>query len=249
MADFTSVEYGVEWNSVAPVPGTECGFAALPATKRVAVAFADRMAKSGHSEAFRWGNANAWASDFEHPAVNPTGNSLVAVDGVHLVYFAGHGAQEEAASFASDHFGCRAYYANMRLGVNKLRWLVLDLCGAVTSPVPESVVRVWSTPTSGDPAHPNQGPCMVCAFVDHGFPGINTERGADFAVAVSRGTPVGTAWLDSAFARSGSDVNRPVAIACGATLDEARFRRDRGTLAERDAGPVSSRFLASKWRR
>ncbi|MFE7649760.1 DUF6345 domain-containing protein [Streptomyces phaeoluteigriseus] len=248
MADFTPVQYGAAWNSAAAVPGTICGFEAVPAIKNVAVGFADRMQTTGHSESFRWGNANAWATDFEHPERTSTGMSLHFIDDVHLMYFAGHGAKEEAASFASDHYGCRAYYENMRLGVKKLRWLVLDVCDAVTFPVPDSVMRVWSKPTDGDAAHPEQALCVLCTFAEKSFPGLNTERGGDFAVAVSRGTPVGTAWLDSAFARSGSRTNKPVAMACGATAHDALLRRDRGTLAERDLGPVGSRFLAMKWR-
>ncbi|WP_328876368.1 DUF6345 domain-containing protein [Streptomyces sp. NBC_00287] len=248
MADFTPVQYGAAWNSAAAIPGTECGFHAVPAIKNVAVGFADRIQKTGHSESFRWGNANAWATDFEHPERNSTGMSLHFVDDVHLMYFAGHGAEELAASFASDHFGCRAFYKNMRLGVKKLRWLVLDVCDAVTFPVPDSVVRVWSAPLSGDSSHPQQALSVLCTFVKQSFAGLNTERGDDFAVAVSRGTPVGTAWLDSAFARSGSQTNTPVVIACGLDANDAMFRRDRRTLADRDVGPVPARFLSMKWR-
>jgi hypothetical protein len=248
MADLTSVQFGAEWNNASPVPGTICGFEAVPAIKNVAVGFADRMQKLGHSESFRWGNANAWVTDFEHPERDPNGRSLHWIDDVHLVYFAGHGAKEEAASFASDHFGCRAQYRKMRLGVKKLRWLVLDVCDAVVFPVDQSVVRVWREPASGDSGHPQQGLCVVCTFIEHGFPGIHTSRGDDFAVAVSRGTPVATAWVDTAFNRSGSDKNRPIAIAYGATVAEATARRDRGTLAERDLGPVSSSAMAWKYR-
>jgi hypothetical protein len=139
MADFTSVQFRAEWHNASPVPGTMCGFKAVPAIKNVAVGFADRMQKLSHSESFRWGNAKARGTDFEHPERDTNGRSLHWIDG-----------------------------------------------------------------------HPQQALCVVYTFIEHGFPGIHTSRGDDFTVAVSRGTPVATAWVDTASNRSGSDKNRPI---------------------------------------
>ncbi|MBF6213696.1 hypothetical protein IU433_28415 [Nocardia puris] len=250
MADFTRVEFAVEWNSAAVVPGTVCGFRALPAAWSVAAAVINTARNFGHIEKFVWGNADAWATDYEHPAVVSTGDSLNMVDNTHLMYVSGHGAAETAVSLASNHFGCRAFYRNMRLGVRRLRWLVLDLCDAVTEnpDVGTSVMRTWDTPTSGVAGQPRRALHVLCAFIGTEFPGIDTNRGAEFLTAVSRGTPVGTAWLDAAFARSGSNTNRPIAIACGRDGPDSRFRRDHGKLSDRDAGPVPSNHLAWKWR-
>jgi hypothetical protein len=250
VADLTHVDFAVEWNSAAVVPGTVCGFAALPAAWSVAKAVIDTARSFGHTERFVWGNANAWATDYEHPERAATGDSLTMVDNTHLMYVSGHGAAELSVSLASNHFSCRAFYTNMRLGVRTLRWLVLDLCDAVTAnpDVGASVLRTWSAPTDGDSAHPVQALHVLCAFIGTEFPGIDTGRGAEFVTSVSRGTPVGTAWLDAAFARSGSNANRPIAIACGRDGPDAVARRDGGRLADRDVGPVSSRHLAWKWR-
>ncbi|MFJ2102871.1 DUF6345 domain-containing protein [Streptomyces anulatus] len=248
MADFTRVDYGVQWNSAAPVPGTVCGFQAIPVIESVAAGVVALMRQFGHAEKFVWGNPDAWASDYEHPERASNGDSLNGIDDVHFMYFAGHGARELSVSLASNHFGCRAFYTNMRLGVKKLRWLVLDLCDAVTDPVNDSVPRVWFAPTDGDSAHPLRSLCVLCTFVGESFAGFDTNRGAEFATAVSRGTPVGTAWLDAAFARSGSQTNRPIAIACGMDAHDAQFRCDHGTLADRDLGPVPSNHLTWKWR-
>lgn len=250
MADFTRVDFAVEWNSAAVVPGTVCGFAALPAAWSVASAVINTARNFGHTEKFVWGNADAWATDYEHPERASNGDSLNMIDNTHLMYVSGHGAAELSVSLASNHFGCRAFYANMRLGVRLLRWLVLDLCDAVTeSPsIDASVMRTWSAPTDGDSSHPLRALHVLCAFIGTEFPGIDTNRGAEFVTAVSRGTPVGTAWLDAAFARSGSNSNRPIAIACGSSTADAASRRDSDRLQDRDAGPAPATHLAWKWR-
>lgn len=250
MADLTKVDFAVEWNSAAVVPGTVCGFAELPAAWKVAESVINTARSFAHVEKFVWGNADAWATDYEHPERAANGDSLNMIDNTHLMYFSGHGARELSVSLASNHFSCRAFYANMRLGVKRLRWLVLDLCDAVTEDpdIGTSVMRTWSAPTDGDSGHPLRALHVICAFIGTEFPGIDTGRGGEFVTAVSRGTPVGTAWLDAAFARSGSNANRPIAIACGSSVADAAARRDHGRLADRDVGPVRSTHLAWKWR-
>lgn len=252
MGNFTRVNYGVHWNSGSPPPGTICGFIAIPVIESVAAAVVATMRRLGHAEKFIWGNKNAWATDYEHPELASTGDSINGIDSVHFMYFAGHGAPEISVSLASDHFGCRAFYRNMRLGVRDLRWLVLDLCDAVTgttgSDIGSSVMRVWSAPTDGDSTHPLRSLHALCTFVGDSFAGFDTNRGEEFATAVSQGMPVGNAWLDSAFARSGSQTNRPIVIACGRDDSDARFRLNFGKFADRDLGPVPSNHLAWMWR-
>lgn len=252
MADRTLVSYGVEWNSAGVVPGTVCNFKALPATANVASEFIYWMRLWAHTERFLWGNGDAWASDFEHPEMTPTGDSLNWVDNANLVYVSAHGAAELSVSLASNHFGCRAYYTNMRLGVRHLRWLVVDVCDSVVGvdkpSIGASVMRVWATPTNGDAAHPNRSLHVVCTLIGSGYPDVDTGRGGEFATSVSLGIAVGTAWLDAAFARSGDSVNRPIAIAYGRDEAAAIARRDHGRLSDRDLGPVEANWLAWKWR-
>jgi hypothetical protein len=250
MADVVRVDYGVEWNSAAVVPGTGCGFEALPGAWTVAEGVIRTARQFGHAEKFVWGNGDAWAVDYEHPERNSTGLSLEMIDAVHLMYFSGHGAEELSVSLASDHFGCRAFYRNMRLGVRRLRWLILDLCGAVTSnpDIGASVMRTWSAPTDGDSTQPLRALHVLCTFIGTEYPGIDSGRGAEFVTAASRGVAIATAWLDAAFARSGSSVNMPIAIACGRDAADAAARRDHDRLADRDTGPVPANHLAWKWR-
>jgi hypothetical protein len=256
MGDRTQVSYGVEWNSGTVVAGTECGFKQIVTEEAVAGRFRDTMRAFGHSEIFAWGNANAWASDFEHPELSPPtredDGSLFWVDNVNLMYFAGHGGnagEDGWVSFASNHNGtCRAHYPKMRLGVKQLRWLIIDACEAVMDPG-DSVMRVWSGPSDGDSQHFRRSLHLVCAVIGDGFASVDTEgRGADFATSVSLGTPVGNAWLDAAFARSGSAVSAPIAIAFGRDQADAVTRRDHGRLADRDLGSVEANWLAWKWR-
>jgi hypothetical protein len=108
MADLTRVDFAVEWNSAAVVPGIVCGFEALPAAWKVAEAMINAARSFQHTERFVRGNADAWATDYEHPERAATGDSLNNIDNTHLMYFSGHGARELSVSLASDHFGCRA---------------------------------------------------------------------------------------------------------------------------------------------
>ncbi|MFD4181076.1 DUF6345 domain-containing protein [Rhodococcus sp. NPDC058514] len=248
MATVTRVDYGVEWTSVGPAAGTSCSFEALAANWSVASAVLNSAQSFGHTRKFAWGNADAWAADYEHPEQATNGDSLNMIDNVHLAYYVDHGASETGIAFASNRFNCLAFYARMRLGVKLLRWMVLDTCSAVIDPVDASVMRTWSAPTDGDSAHPLQALHVLCAFIGISYPGIDTNRGAEFVTAVSRGTPVGPAWLDAAFARSGSAVNRPIAIAPGNSGANADFRLSNDRLSDRDAGPAPATHLSWMWR-
>jgi Family of unknown function (DUF6345) len=248
MAAVTRVDYGVEWTSEGPAAGTSCSFQALAANWTVASAVLNSARSFGHTEKFAWGNADAWAADYEHPERSSTGDSLNMIDNVHLMYYVDHGATETAIAFASNRFSCLARYTNMRLGVKLLRWLVLDVCGAVTDDVNASVPRTWFGPTDGDAAHPLKALHVICAFIGLSYPGIDSNRGAEFVTAVSRGTPVGPAWLDAAFARSGSAVNRPIAIAPGSSGADADRRLSNDRLSDRDAGPAPATHLSWMWR-
>jgi hypothetical protein len=256
MGDRTRIEYGVEWNSVAAVPGTVCGFDAIPTMKVYAQSFRDTMSRLGHKEIFAWGNADAWASDFEHPEINTSipgdkspksGNSLNWVDNVHMVYVDAHGAKETSVSLASTHFSCRAYYKRMRLGVKKLRWLILNICDAVIDPG-DSVMRVWSEPSDGDSSNFRRSLHMVCAYIGEPSAGADFGRPSEFATNVSLGMPVGNAWLDAAFSRSGDKVNAPIAIAFGRDEADATARREQSRLSDRDLGSVEANYLSWKWR-
>ncbi|WP_396913917.1 DUF6345 domain-containing protein [Mycolicibacterium sp.] len=257
--DTTRVDFAVEWNSVDSLPtdldaGQDCGFEADASAWSVASGVINIARIFNHNEKFLWGNANAWATDYLHPEQDSRGESLAWIDNAHLMYYVGHGRREYSVSLPSSHYGCTAPYSKMRLGVRRLRWLVLDLCGAVSGrpAVDQSVMRTWSRPTDGDAEHPVEALHVLCTLIGDSYAGIDIGHGADFIAAISFGTPVGTAWLDAAFARSGAGStvkwNVPIAIACGGDSADATARRDRGRLADRDVGPVPASHLAWKFR-
>ena len=249
MAVGIPVVFGIECTNVASPPGSSCTFGAVNEYTFVAGGVQKAALDFGHTQRFAYANDNAFASDYEHPEVNANGDSLNMIDNVHLMYYADHGATETGIGF-TNHFNCLAFYANMRLGVKLLRWMVLDVCGAVSdSPsVGESVMRTWSRPTDGDSAHPLRALHVLCGFIGLSYAGIDTGRGKEFVTAISRGQAVGPAWLDAAFARSNGVANLPVIIAPGSSGADAAARRDNGRLADRDAGPAPATHLAWNWR-
>jgi hypothetical protein len=258
MGDRTRVRYAAYWNSEEHLPDTRCGFEKIAANSDIANNFISTMSEFDHEGVYAAGNLAAWASDFEHPELDHVvaepeappqrGESLDWVDNVHIVFVAGHGARELCISFPSDHFGCRAYYKNMRLGVGLLRWLILGICDAVTD-TGDSVMRVWSGPSEGDKEHPRRSLHLVCTAVGKFYENdIVAGRSSEFATSISLGTPVGSAWLDAEFDRSGGLKNVPIAIAFGVDEADAIARRDFGGLADRDLGPVVANWLAWKWR-
>lgn len=230
---------GVEWNSTSPMIGTGCEFDALGEAENVATGFGISMALRGHSLAFAFGNANARATDFDHPDFG--GDSLNGIDNVHMAYFSGHGfVTGGGILFASNHNSCASFFASWRLGVKKLRWLVLDCCDAVKGTDNNSVIGPWDGPS--------QGVHIIFTLVGNEYPSFGTGRGSAFANTISDGGVLAHAWLDAAFSRSGADVNRPIAIAFGASREEANQRLESETLSARDLGPVASNWLAWKWR-
>jgi Family of unknown function (DUF6345) len=244
MDDQPVLTYGLEWNSEPPPPNDDCTFVALPATAQIVGGVA-RDAEGFWKLGFSEGNADTRAVDWWHPEVYQGGQSLSMIDSINLMYFAGHGnIDSNGLILASVDGNCCAWYNRMRLGVQNLKWLVLDLCDGVDENI--DVLTTWWTPTRGDSAHPGQALHILCTFFGAEFPGPDTRRGADFVCAVNSETPFAKAWLDAAF-DPGSN-NHPIAIAPGSDCTDAANRLNNDTWKDVATGPVPSNCLSWIWR-
>jgi hypothetical protein len=237
---------GVEWNSADPPPNDACSFVALPSTYYIAtqviieanaVGYRPPPYVAAFDVLFNKGNADTKAVHWWHPEIVPGGESLQWIDSVDLMYFVGHGTlQSTALSLASTDGHCHVWYDYMRLGVQSLRWLVLDLCDGVSDDI--DVLKTWCKPTRGDSGHPNQTLHVLCTFAGVEYPN-NIERGANFISAIAVGTPISSAWLDAAFEPG----MKPIAIAFGSDDADALNRLNTETLRNAPSGPVSSNSL------
>jgi hypothetical protein len=239
---------GVEWNSADPPPNDVCSFVALPSTFYVAAqlmaeanAVTDRSQYVGFDVIFDRGNADTKAVHWWHPEIVAGGESLQWIDSVDLVYFTGHGTiQSTALTLASTDDNCHVWYAYMRLGVQSLRWLVLDLCDGVSDDI--DVMKTWWTPTRGDSGHLNQALHVLCTFAGVNY--LDIERGSNFVNAIAAGTPISKAWLDAAFEPG----LKPIAIAFGSDDADALNRLNTETLTNAPSGSVPSNWLHWRWR-
>jgi hypothetical protein len=250
------IRVGVEWINDFPLkvsgnpdePVGECQNANIRFTDRIALGFYAAMGWKGHQQIFAWGNNDAWADDFRHPDFG--GDSTNWSDNVHFCYYGSHGGQfpgpdgnnDMYITFASQHTYCMSSSEHWRLGSHMLKWFVLDSCQFVLDTDPAHIVSVWGGPM--------QGVHLIFGFIGLNYTNdANAGRGTAFANAICAGKPLANAWLDSAYSwRGNAEVNRPIAIAAGATRDDAINRRENESLDYRDSGVSSTSWLAWKWR-
>ena len=90
-----------------------------------------------------------------------------------------------------------------------------------------------------------QGVHIVFTFVNTTSPWSSSE-GSDFGSDAGSGQALSNAWLDRTY--SSSIGNSPIAIAAGATQNEAINRRENETIDWRDNAVTSTDWLAWKWR-
>jgi hypothetical protein len=250
------IRVGVEWVDVflLKVSGnpeedvSECQQPNLRFEGDIAWGFYETMGRYGHEQVFAWGDDNAWADDFRHPAFG--GDSLNWSDNVHFCYYASHAGQfpdpqlanKLFIAFASQHQYCLSSSERWRLGSGQLKWFVLDCCDVVLGTDPHHIVDVWSEPM--------QGVHLIFGFIGtQNLGAANAGRGTAFGDAVASGKPLANAWLDCAYSwRKDDQTNRPIAIAAGVTREDAINRRENETLAYRDSNVQSTKWLAWKWR-
>ncbi|MFJ8475788.1 DUF6345 domain-containing protein [Kitasatospora sp. NPDC094011] len=234
---------GAEWNSGEP-HDVGCSFTAIPREQDLAAGVIQAANSQGQNVIFGLGNADTHAVHWWHPEIVPGAQSLEWIDAVNLVYFAGHGKTSSTGlSLASTDGQCSVWYQWMRLGVQYLRWLVLDLCDGVSDDI--NVMQTWWTPTRGDSSHPNQSLHVLCTFVGPGHVNdSDVQRGADFINSITAGTPISKAWLDAAFEPG----LKPITIAFGVDDADALNRLNTETIANAAHNPVPSDSLHWFWR-
>jgi hypothetical protein len=96
-----------------------------------------------------------------------------------------------------------------------------------------------------------QGVHLVLGFIGNGTIGENTySRRAAFAQEICGGEGLANAWIDTAYTweEGATHASRAIAIAAGATRDEAIFRREDETLGWADFSVTATDWLAWKWR-
>jgi hypothetical protein len=129
---------------------------------------------------------------------------------------------------------CIGASSDWKLGVKMLKWFVLDYCQGVLNTSETHVAAVWFPPAYG--VH------MIFTFVGNESSGP-TGIGRDFGKNAAKGEKLGNAWLDAA-----SVAGTPIAMAYGATEEEAINRRENETINWRDYAVASANWLAWKWR-
>jgi Family of unknown function (DUF6345) len=244
---------GIEWVEKFHQDDPICKHPDLRYSGHAAESFLAAMRSFGHDDIFNWGNDNAWSSDFDHPDFG--GNSLNRIDNVHFCCFAGHGGQSkfdgkpvQNLAFSSRHAPpdlapCFTMSAQWRLGVKWLKWFLLDSCVMVKNTDPNHVVEVWGNPM--------QGVHLLFGFIGIQRVSPNTHnRRVWFADDICRGRSLANAWLDTAFhwENPNEPVTSPIAIAAGASRDEAIHRREHETLGWLYYNVASTNWLAWKWR-
>lgn len=238
MAFVLTVRVGVEW--VDTFHADKCKQANLSYCGDQAEGFYNTMGSHGHVKVFDWGQDNAWETDFTHPDFG--GDSLDWSDNVHFCMFDSHGGNWDDIlhiAFAAQHRFCFSSSDEWRLGAKSLKWMIFAGCDAVLGTSPAQVGGVWFGPMQG-------------VHIVMGYLGTSADSwwtaglGSDVAGDVCGGGAIATSWVDRAYSFWTGD--HSIAIAAGATQDEAINRRENETLNWRDYAVTSTSWLAWKWR-
>jgi hypothetical protein len=239
MAINVRVRVGVEW--VNDFHDNACQQNDLSYCDDQVVGFLDTMGDHGHVKVFNWGNDNAWETDFRHPDFG--GDSLNWSDDVHFCMVNDHGGNDGtfvSFFFSNAHANCSVRSDQMRLGRKNLKWLAALGCDAVLNTTASHIVGIWIGPM--------QGVHIVCGFIGTAADSWWTsDLGEEFGDDICDGDTIAGAWVANAYSWWTGDDS--IAIAAGATRDEAINRREHETLNWRDVNVASTRWLAWKYRR
>jgi hypothetical protein len=203
---------GVEWINNFPAP---CAQNTLSYCDETSVGFLNGMVSRGHTQAFNWGDGNAWERDFRDPANG--GDDTNWADDVDFVHFSSHGSTS-AANVFSGWFGaqrdnCTWTSSRARLGNSNLEYLCIDACNSVE--LTRDPVATWHGAF--------QGLRMVLGFTDVVSDSWWTGgRGNDFGRRAGNGDRLTAAWLDAGYSFWLDD--NPAAMAAGRNQADAENR-------------------------
>jgi hypothetical protein len=232
------VSVGVEW--VQTFHPDSCNQADLSWVRDQAEGFYNHMGSFGHGQVFNWGNDNAWETDFRHPAFG--GDALNWSDNVHFCFFDSHGGNNGMRlniDFAVAEKKCKSPSTEWKLGSKNLKWIVFAGCQAVLNSSAAHIVAVWGPPM--------QGVHVVCGYIGSSADAWwSNDLGEDLADDVSTRATIAGAWCDRAYSLWLND--DAIAIAAGATREDAINRRENETLDFRDTVIASTNWLAWKTR-
>ncbi len=203
---------GIEWINNFPGPCTQN---TLSYCDETSVGFLNGMVSRGHTQAFNWGDGNAWERDFRDPANG--GDDTNWADDVDFVHFSSHGSTSTANVF-SGWFGsqrdtCTWTSSRARLGNSNLEYLCIDACNSIE--LTRDPVATWHGAF--------QGLRMVFGFTDVVSDSWWTGgRGNDFGRRAGNGDRLASAWLDAGYSFWLDD--NPVAMAAGRNQSDAENR-------------------------
>jgi hypothetical protein len=233
-----TVRVGVEW--INDFHSNPCKQNSLSYCNAQAEGFYDTMGGHGHTQVFDWGDDNAWETDFTAPRAG--GDALNWSDNVHFCFYDSHGGNWSNTlniAFAIQHRYCLSSSPDWDLGAGMLKWVAFAGCDAVLNTSPDHIVAVWGGPMRG--VH------LVMGYLGESADSWWTAGlGSDVAGDICGGDAIAGSWVDRAYSFWTGD--HSIAIAAGATGEEAVNRRENETLNWRDYDVTSTNWLAWKWR-
>jgi hypothetical protein len=232
------VSVGVEW--VQDFHKDACQQHDLSYTRSQAEGFYNHMGSHGHLQLFDWGDDNAWETDFRSPDFG--GDSLNWSDNVNFCLVDDHGGNSDnvvSFCFSFAHTNCSATSTTMRLGKKNLKWLAALGCELVLNTNADHIVACWGGPM--------QGVHIVCGYIGTAADAWWTRNlGANFADDICGGDTIAGSWVSDAYSYWTGD--KSIAIAAGASQEEAINRRESETLNWRDFPVSGTDWLAWKYR-
>ena len=234
-----------------------CGGPDLPATIPEARAFAAWYSFAGHAAVTRWENGDVWGADFRDDGgdVDASGGS----DLPDIYFYAGHGSCQNPPAATSPDFiivcgnfgkpdsvniGGHSSWGN---NPGNLQFLFLDASCPMDL---VSITNNWFGPFNGLHMATGHSGTVNADTLD------SSNRGSQFAMRTA-GLPwplswlfpqqsVGDAWMNTGTIDIQSGCSA-VAVAAGATREEAIDRRENERITDNRPRPVAN-WLAWKWR-
>ena len=233
------VSVGAEWINVFPAPCTQNTLSWCDETSE---GFLNGMTSRGHTQAFDWGNGNAWEQDFRD--VSFSGDDRNWADNVDFVHFSAHGGTNSSNVFRG-YFGtqigaCTWRSDQARFGDNwNLEYLCIDACNSLE--LSRNVIATWQNTF--------QGLHQIFAFTDVvSDAGWTAGRGYGFGRRAGNNEILSNAWLDECYSFWCDD--NPVAMAAGRTPADAsnRLNNERIFSGFGDIPNNQITWFSWKWR-